>query len=144
MHFPWEGHFGKVDRGKPPFPGNIVQFHVKGRSAPQEQVPFPGKSFPNSSCSSADISCQSTSVTDPNSPSLTSLGREIPVWNRTEQQSGSFPIKWKLGWPEETITLPKDATKQGIHGSSSFPSFTGETEPKQETRSRVGLYQTGN
>lgn len=58
-----------------------------------------------------------------------------------EQKQSSFPTKWKLGWPEETIPLPRAATKQGTDGSSFFPSFTEEMEGKknQETTSRVGL-----
>lgn len=56
-----------------------------------------------------------------------------------EQQSSSFvpqyPTKWKAGWPEKTIPLPKDATKQGTDGRDL--GFAGEMEPKQENTSRV-------
>lgn len=123
----WEG-------GEHPVPGNILQFHLKERSTPQEWVPFPGKSFPSYSCSSADISCRSTSMTDPTSPSLTSLGREIPMWSRTRTAMQQLSHKMEIGMARGDHPPSQGRHKTRHRWELFFPNFTGETEPKQEPR----------
>lgn len=133
MDFLWEGHFGKVDMGKHPVPGNLLQSHLRKRSTPQERVPFPGKSFPIFSCSSADVSCQSTPVTDPTSPSLTSLGREIPVWSRTRAAKQQLSHKMEIG-----MARGDHAPSQGCHKTRQkwelFPKLHRRNRAKAGTK----------
>lgn len=131
MHFPWKGRFGKGDVGKRPVLSDTLQFHLKERSTPQERVPFPGKSFPNYSCSSADVSCPSTSMADPTSPSLTSFGREIPVRGRTRAAKQQLSHKMEFG-----MARGDHPPSQGCHKTGQRWELLSQALQEKRSQSR--------